>query len=88
MNSFPCTKCGKCCMSVSLSEKTKFLDKGDGVCKYFDSSSLLCTIYDDRPDICRIDRQYENVYKDRYSWAEFVALNLAACEYLNGIIEC
>jgi len=31
---------------------------GDGVCKYLNSDSQ-CSIYETRPDICRVDKQEE-----------------------------
>lgn len=79
---FPCTGCGACCKSVLLSELTAALDRGDGTCRYFDNVLSTCTIYDDRPDICNIQRTYEQYYKPNIGWSKFVALNLIACEDL------
>lgn len=79
---FPCTSCGKCCENVHLSSLTIHLDQGDGSCRHLDASTKLCTIYDDRPDICRVDLQYRESYQQIYSWNEFVALNLKSCEIL------
>ncbi len=70
-------------MYVNLSEQTSFLDRGDGVCLYLDTETKLCTIYQDRPAICRVDLQYDLNYKHLYSWEEFVAINLLACEKLS-----
>lgn len=79
---FPCTSCGACCKSVLLSELTAALDRGDGTCRYFDDALSICTIYDDRPDICNIQLTYEQYYKHNISWPKFVELNLIACEDL------
>ncbi len=82
MRAFPCTQCGKCCQNVHLAEETRFLDRGDGTCKHYSDSGKQCTVYADRPDICRVDRQYEMNYANRYSWDEFVDLNLQVCAVL------
>lgn len=82
MRKFPCTKCGKCCTNILLSEQTSFLNRGDGVCRHFNEEQSLCSIYETRPKICRINIQYESNYKKIYSWDEFVEVNIQACEIL------
>ncbi|MGD7035142.1 YkgJ family cysteine cluster protein [Methylotuvimicrobium buryatense] len=79
---FPCTQCGLCCQHVYLADETRFLDRGDGICRHYSADSRQCTIYDKRPDICRVDRQYVQHYASLYSWEEFVALNLQVCRQL------
>jgi len=69
-------------MNVNLSKETQFLNRGDGICKYFDMSNYLCSIYKIRPEICRVDVQYQKNYKQLYSWDEFVKLNLKICAKL------
>ena len=80
---FPCTQCGKCCSNVHLLTEGDFLNRGDGVCMYFDVAALLCSIYDNRPEICRVGFQYNKNYSNKYSWDQFVKLNLIACSQLN-----
>ena len=75
MNAFPCDKCGLCCRRVNRSE---LADK-DGVCKYLDETSSLCSIYERRPIFCRVDEYYERFYKDAMSLEEFYRLNLSYC---------
>lgn len=82
---FPCYKCGLCCTHVNLSEATRFLDRGDGTCSHYNEIEKLCSIYENRPDICRVDMQYKLNYSHQYSWEEFVQLNLLACESLKNI---
>lgn len=82
MKTFPCTQCGLCCQNVHLAEQTRFLDRGDGTCRHYSQSSKGCAIYAERPDICRVDRQYALNYADRYSWDAFVTLNLEVCHLL------
>lgn len=40
-------------------------------------------IYEERPDICRIDIQYEKNYSSLYSWENFIALNQKSCDILS-----
>lgn len=77
---FPCTKCGLCCQRVNFSEETKFLDRGDGTCRHYDMVNKSCTIYERRPDICRVDRMYILRYASDYTWEEFSKLNLQVCK--------
>ncbi|MBE0440387.1 MAG: YkgJ family cysteine cluster protein [Gammaproteobacteria bacterium] len=83
MNTFPCTQCGLCCQYVHLAEETRFLDRGDGVCGHYDAATKGCSIYDERPDICQVGKQYELNYRNRYTWDEFVSINLRVCQQLS-----
>lgn len=85
MKNFPCTQCGVCCQHVHWAEETKFLDRGDGTCKYYATDSKQCTIYAERPDICRVDRQYILHYADQCTWNEFIDLNLQVCSELERL---
>ncbi len=82
MNTFPCTQCGACCRHVNLSELTVYLDRGDGICHYYDLDSRLCSIYENRPEICRVEVYYQKYLKKQYTWDKFVELNLIACKQL------
>ena len=79
---FPCNQCGLCCKHVHLATETQFLDRGDGTCKHYDETSKLCSIYSERPNICRVDRLYLMRYAQLYTWEEYVALNVQACTVL------
>lgn len=85
MKAFPCTQCGLCCQHVHLADETRFLDRGDGTCRHYDAASKSCTIYAERPDICRVDRMYALRYARQYTWEEFVALNLQVCTTLETL---
>ncbi len=80
--SFPCTQCGLCCQHVHLSDETRFLDRGDGMCRNYDEAGKACSIYSERPDICRVDRMHAMHYAHLHTWDEFVALNLRVCAHL------
>ena len=82
---FPCTQCGLCCQHVHLSDETRFLDRGDGTCRHYDAAGKACTIYAERPDICRVDRQYALRYARLYTWDEFIAANLQVCSALEKL---
>ena len=79
---FPCTQCGLCCQNVNLSDETRFLDRGDGTCQHYDTASKGCSIYANRPNICRVDRMYALRYQNEYTWATFVRLNQEVCATL------
>ena len=44
-----------------------------------------CTIYAERPDICRVDRMYALRYAGQHTWNEFVALNFQVCKQLQSL---
>lgn len=84
---FPCNQCGACCKSIRLSKITNWLDRGDGVCKYFDENQNTCTIYDNRPEVCNVQKMYEKHYAKQFSWDDFVILNQTSCEVLLKQVE-
>lgn len=75
---FPCTKCGICCRNLEQHEWYSHLDRGNGTCIYLDTSNNQCRIYENRPDICRIDKYYDN-YKQIMSESEYIDLQIAIC---------
>ena len=79
---FPCDKCGICCTKLDKSPIYQNLNRGDGVCLHFDEVTLLCRIYETRPDICNVDLIYDQTFKDRMKRSEFYHLNLIACRTL------
>ncbi|WP_455810544.1 YkgJ family cysteine cluster protein [Pseudomonas graminis] len=79
---FPCNACGKCCRRVGASAETAFLDRGDGICRHFQEDTHLCTIYETRPLVCRVEDYYRARLKDVIAWDEFVRLNVDICEKL------
>ena len=81
---FNCSKCGCCCKNIRMSSLTMFLDRGDGVCKFFDDSTFLCKVYNDRPSICRVDDAYIQ-FATKMSIEKYYSLNSEACEMLQEI---
>lgn len=74
---FVCDKCGECCKNLDKSPIYSELDRGNGSCKYLVGN--LCSIYDNRPLLCRVDESYEAFFKDIYSIDEYYRLNYEAC---------
>ncbi len=81
---FPCDSCGKCCRNLHLSSELNDLNRGDGVCLHFDEQSNLCSIYQERPDVCRVSVQYKKNYSLQFTWQEFVEINISICKQLKG----
>jgi Fe-S-cluster containining protein len=79
---FDCNGCGACCRHLLLTPETEHMNRGDGTCLHYDDDSKRCKIYNERPDICRVDRQYIANYQHDYSWIEFCYINAKACEML------
>ena len=79
---FPCTGCGLCCQNITNIEELKGYDLGNGICKYFDHISNQCKIYDNRPDICRVDKMFDLVYSKKFTQKEFYIGNAKVCNYL------
>lgn len=79
---FPCDKCGACCRNLHLSPLYAELDRGDGVCKYL--SKNLCSIYESRPLLCRVDESYEKFFKEVMSIEEYYRINLDVCKKLKN----
>lgn len=77
---FPCDQCGECCRNLQMPELYKELDRGDGVCKFLDGN--LCSIYQTRPLLCRIDESYDCFFKDSMTREEFYRANLQVCSEL------
>lgn len=80
---FQCNKCAKCCENLSRSELYRELDRGDGVCKYLVGN--LCSVYDERPLLCRVDESYDVYFSKIYSKEEYYKLNAEACKFLQSI---
>lgn len=76
---FTCDKCGLCCQSLAGIELFQHLDRGDGVCKYFDPVTRLCSIYEERPLLCRVDESYDAIFSAYLSREEYNQMNYESC---------
>ena len=79
---FKCVQCGICCRNIHLVEELKSFDLGNGVCKYLDTETNLCRIYEERPEICNIEKSFDNYYKNFMSEDEYLELNYKGCQLL------
>jgi len=79
---FECDKCGNCCRNLKMSELYNDLDRGDGICRYLVGN--LCSIYDNRPLKCNIDKSYDEFFSETMSREKFYEENYKICEKLKG----
>jgi len=82
---FKCDCCGLCCMN--LPDAAVFMEyrhNGSSVCKYFDLSSNLCLIYENRPIVCRVDEAYTLFFKEYISKDEYYKVNYEVCDMLKS----
>ena len=79
---FPCTSCGLCCQNISNIDELKEFDLGNSICKYFNHINSSCIIYDNRPQICRIDEMFNQEYNRYFSREEFYIENARVCNSL------
>ena len=80
---FPCKMCGKCCHYVNMIPDVRYLDRGDGVCRYLTSENK-CEIYPNRPDLCNGRYLYETFYSKNMSVEDFHRIMLTLCEEIRG----
>ncbi len=85
--SFPCYQCGGCCQNVYRSPDTEYLAGDDGCCRFYIKATKLCSIYETRPEICRVSDYYIHHLQHVLSWSEYVALNLLYCEEFDNQIK-
>ena len=70
---FPCTACGLCCQHIGHIKALKHLD----------SDTLQCSIYEQRPLLCRIDESYKQIYHQQVkSRTDFYKANAKVCNAL------
>ena len=79
---FYCDQCGCCCRSIGDISSFQELNRGDGVCRYLNVDTNLCTIYENRPLLCRVEECYKMFFKDKISKEEYNRINYEACKIL------
>ena len=92
---FPCSQCGSCCRTIgSAIELAKQLPPDNDITDAFRNfphavnpdgscSKLVlnkCSIYDTRPDICRVDKVYEKYYAKTHTKHQAYELNKKMCK--------
>ncbi|MEA1954702.1 MAG: YkgJ family cysteine cluster protein [Campylobacterota bacterium] len=79
---FPCTSCGLCCRHIENIAELNEYDLGNGICKYLNIVDNSCKIYDERPDICRIDKMFDIEFNKHFSKKDFYVKNAEVCNSL------
>lgn len=79
---FSCDRCGCCCRNLDKSDVYVELDRGDGTCKYLIGND--CSIYENRPILCRVDECYELYFKNQLEKEEYYRLNKDMCKKLRN----
>lgn len=79
---FSCDKCGLCCMHIDESNVEPRMNRGDGVCRFFDEDTHLCNIYDKRPIFCNVDRFYEEHLTTKILREDYYEVNCKSCKIL------
>lgn len=77
---FPCKQCGCCCRNVGKMPWGKAMALPNGICKYLNQQTNLCTIYAKRPLVCNVDAYYDAFIKDSMDRETFYKLNVVECE--------
>ena len=76
---FSCDRCGLCCRLISKIPQLAAFDRGDGVCIHL--RGTLCDIYEQRPDICNVEKMYD-AFSARMSYREYIEMMEKSCEIL------
>lgn len=82
---FSCEHCGCCCRNLDKSNIYASLNRGDGVCKYLNGKD--CSIYENRPLLCRVDESYDRIYRSIMSRDLFYRMNKQVCKKLQELEE-
>ena len=77
---FPCKRCGGCCRKIGKVFFAKNMVDENGVCKYLDHNTNLCSIYDRRPIFCNVDKYYDSYLCQQMTREEFYKPNLECCK--------
>lgn len=76
-------------MNVDVSPLYCDLDRGDGICEFFDCDNHLCNIYSNRPFRCNIDKAYNLYFEKIMTKEQYYQLNYEMCKKLiKGAREC
>lgn len=83
---FDCDKCGLCCRNIHKIPQLKEYDLGNGVCRYLTSNNL-CSIYENRPDICNSEKMYELYFKFIMTKEDYIIKNLEGCKKIKSLYK-
>ena len=80
---FECKRCGLCCKNIKNIPELKDYHNGDGVCVHLTHDNL-CEIYNNRPDICDVNKMFEIKYHNIMTRDEYDRLNGYGCKVLKS----
>ena len=81
MDRFPCTACGLCCTKAGSVDQLKIFALSNGTCQFLNEHNK-CSIYETRPNLCRVDEMYSSQFSMQYSKVDFYRLNAKICNEL------
>ena len=81
---YKCDNCGECCKNWNPARYDKTLVDDNGICKYLNLDTNLCTIYDTRPDFCRVEKWWR-IACQHLDWNEYVRLTKIGCDMVRNI---
>ncbi len=84
-DSFPCKRCGACCRNIGRIIGTESMVLPNGICKFLDQTSNLCTQYNTRPIFCNVDEFYDKYLFNSITRKEYYLANLKTCEKLRKL---
>ena len=79
MPPFPCTRCGACCLDLSMVPEMQDFMLPSGKCSKLGADNKTCTIYAERPLLCQVD----NLGKFLRLGPSWTALMGVACQELH-----
>lgn len=79
MMKFPCTQCGACCSSIEGIDFLAQYNQNGQCIKLVDHQ---CSIYEERPLLCRIDEAYDEIFSKHMTRQAFYEQNAKACNQL------
>lgn len=79
---FKCDKCGACCRNLDKSPIYEGMYNGDGICCYLSGND--CSIYENRPLICRVDDSYEAFFSNEMIYDDYLELTYQCCKILKN----
>ncbi|TVY08354.1 YkgJ family cysteine cluster protein [Paenibacillus cremeus] len=82
LSDFPCNECGLCCSNINGISELQDYDQGDGVCKYLKDNK--CQIYENRPEVCRVNIMYQKHFSSTFTKEAFYIENLKICRELQS----
>ena len=83
-----CELCGaQCCRNWFPAKYDENLVDKNGICKYLNQSTNLCTIYDNRPDFCKVYEWYDKKFLTEMSLDRYLFEQELMCIVLQRIAK-